>query len=187
MSHHRQMNVGKRTSVDEVHFSTTTLLRWRPKHRHLRAQCVMMSWHGNMIRIIGPLWGESIGDLTKDQLYAALMSSLKLAWTHCWTNSCCRWFKTPWRSCDITVMGACHKQFIHIIYNCYIGVALAWNDRLRSQFRTCLDNHVCWIGVNIEVRTSGRDTVYHHATMLHYNYQFISLPTIVILWKFFVL
>ena len=50
-----------------------------------------MSWHGSTFIITGPLWGESTSywwiPLTKGKLSGALIMSLLLVWTSCWTNS----------------------------------------------------------------------------------------------------
>ena len=41
--------------------------------------------------------------LRKDQWYRALIFSLMLAWTKCWTLLPVIWY-TPWRSCDVSIM-----------------------------------------------------------------------------------
>ena len=47
-------------------------------------------------RITDPLWGQSTDVFPNSRCWL----------TSCWWNeqSSCRWFETPWRSCDVTVM-----------------------------------------------------------------------------------
>ena len=42
--------------------------------------------------------------VTKHQLCGTWVFSLLLAWKNCRTNCNCRWFQTPWRSCNVTAM-----------------------------------------------------------------------------------
>ena len=56
--------------------------------------------------------------LTKGSLCRDLVCFLLLAWTCCRTNmSSCRWFETPWHSCDVTVMMAYHIHHSSSIIN----------------------------------------------------------------------
>ena len=85
---------------------------------------MMISWHGNPFRIIGPLWWESLGhqsiSLTNSST-TELCAFLTSTWLSRWTNVSCRWFETPWGSFDVTVIQSSHWS---------IGKAVHWRRSL---------------------------------------------------------
>ena len=71
----------------------------------LRHSCfVVTSWHGNIFRVTGPLWRESIGHR---RIYLTSVSNaerLMYVWTNGWINSVVVGdSRTPWPSCDVTI------------------------------------------------------------------------------------
>ena len=91
------------------HMASLVNMMWYNHIRHtVNENDMMTSWNGNIFRVAGPLWGESIGDrwipLTKpvtrtfDVVFdVRLDKRLNRQWK-CW------WFETPLCSCDVTVM-----------------------------------------------------------------------------------
>ena len=81
----------------------------------------MTSSNGNLFRVTGSLWGESIGHrwipLTKGQWGVALMFSLMCAWTKPFIKKTRRrWFETPWRS----LWCHCNETFSFTDSECWV-------------------------------------------------------------------
>ena len=85
-----------------------TTIKYMYNSANMKTSC-----HGNDFRITGPLREETTGDrwipLTKGQQCGLWVFSLLCAWTICKQLSC-RWFETPWRSRNDTVMTHKHPS-----------------------------------------------------------------------------
>ena len=65
---------------------------------------MLMSWHTHLFRITNPLSGKSAPGLPfKGSILLSINVFVLLAWSSSWQMRC-RWFDTPWCSCDVTIM-----------------------------------------------------------------------------------
>ena len=89
--------------------------------RYAVENIMMTSSNGNIFRVTGPLWGETIGHLwipSQRPERGALIFSLTFAWTNGWANvPMRRWFETPLRlarlHCNVLVYHS--PSVIHVL------------------------------------------------------------------------
>ena len=127
---HPYIKMGKKTW--DYFFCTKWLYNSCRKMVKLHAwKSMMTSWHGNAFHITGFYWGESIVHwlipIALDRQSWALIVSLVLAWTNCWTNFVfVDGSYTQWRFWDVSVMTCtqmkCRTTFMPIALIYMYGV-----------------------------------------------------------------
>ena len=75
----------------------------------------------NAFGVTGPLWGESTSHWW---LPSQMAGNAELWWFYVWRNKwlgkqwCCRWFKTPWKPCVVTVMAMPNDTNFYQCFEC---------------------------------------------------------------------
>ena len=92
---------------------------------------------------------------------------LVLASTRCSTNTSCRWFETPWRSCDVAVQWLCRLSAIEITIRRFTGA--------RCTEVTARQSRQCWIPEGVFI---GTDQWLQHDEVGHSYFTYHSISNI---------